>query len=275
MLTAERIELFKQMVSNNQSPTNPEDAADYEVVKAMIVSQAMAGQVAQTPSTTVVTPTYTANVPVASVPAVATTLTPTTPVAASFDSPVPSNGSAFTMEDAMKSAMAVDHYLKPKYGQMFIDNEVVNNDPIFVSIDLDSIVVKSSIKAGNPVKYYSTLNGRDCIQGGSWADVVADVQKIDPKARPYFCVDLAMKVAKPICAFDNRIVVDTGCYLGHTTATTNWKDWSRFYQALPTHTGSVFVKLTRQDVKKDSNQWGLLNFEYVTNEQAQQLGLVA
>lgn len=266
MLTAERIEIFKQLIANNQIPTNPEDNADFEIVKAMVISQASAGQVAQPAAVP-------ATIPVAQP---ATALTPAAPVrTTAVDTPVPSNGSSFTMEDAMKSAMAVDHYLKPKYGQMFIDNDVVNNDPIYVSIDLDSIVVKSSIKAGNPVKYYSTLNGRDCLQGGSWADIVADVQKIDPKARPYFCVDLAMKVAKSVCTFDGRIVVDAGCYLGHTTATTNWKDWSRFYSALPTHTGSVFVKLTRQDVKKDSNQWGLLNFEYVSNEVAQQLGLMA
>ena len=263
MLTAERIELFKTMLINNQIPTNPEDTADFEIVKAMVISQATAGDAATVAANQTQTPNL---VPV-------NNTAPAT-VASTASAPVASNGSAFTMEEAMKSSMAVDSYLKVKYGQTFINDQTVSDDPIYVSIDLDSIVVKSAIKAGNPVKYYSTLNGKDCLQGGSWADVVADMQKIDPKARPYFCVDLAMKVAQDIKAFNGQVIMSTGNFIGHTTATTNWKDWSRFYQALPTHTGSVFVKLTRQNVKKDNNSWGLLNFEYVNDAQAQALGLV-
>ena len=267
MLTAERIELFKQMLANNQIPANPEDTADFEIVKAMVISQVTAGQAvpSQEPAAAPVT-----NL----VPVAATNKAPAA-VVNNASAPVASNGNAFTMEEAMKSSMVVDSYLKVKYGQTFINDQTVSDDPIYVSIDLDSVVVKSAIKAGNPVKYFSTLNGKDCLQGGSWADVVADMQKIDPKARPYFCVDLSMKVAQDIKAFNGQVIMSTGNYIGHTTATTNWKDWSRFYQSLPTHTGNVFVKLTRQNVKKDNNSWGLLNFEYVNDAQAQALGLVA
>ena len=265
MLTAERIELFKQMLVNNQTPANPEDTADFEIVKAMVISQATAGDTA-TPSTAVALPA-TSNPVTVMTPAVPNT----TPVAV----PVASNGGTFTMEEAMMSSMAVDSYIKVKYGQTFINDQTVSDDPIYVSIDLDTVVVKSAIKAGNPVKYFSTLNGRDCLQGGSWADVVADMQKVDPRARPYFCVDLSMKVIQDIKAFNGQVVVPVGSYIGHTTATTNWKDWSRFYSSLPTHTGTVIVKLTRQNVKKDNNSWGLLNFEYINDAQAHALGLIA
>lgn len=268
MLTQENIVKYQQMIANGQTPTAPEELADFEVVKAMMQGQAMAAA-----SATTNVPTVAAPAPLT--PAAATPLTPTNPAALVIDMPTPSNGSLFTMEDAMRSSMAVDQYLKVKFGQTFIGDEVVSNDPIYVSIDLDSVVVKLSIKAGQPVKYFSTLNGRDCLQGGSWAEVVADMRKIDPKARPYYCVDLAMQVAKDIKAFDGHVVTKTGSSLGHTTATTNWKDWIRFYNSLPIHTGRVFVRITRQDMKKDSSQWGLLNFAYVTDEQAQSLGLVA
>lgn len=258
MLTQENIVKYQQMIAKGQTPTAPEELADFEVVKAMMQGQAMAAASA------------TSNVPAVAAPA---------PLAPAPITDIPtqlaSNGSAFTMEDAMKSSMAVDQYLKVKFGQTFIGDEVVSNDPIYVSIDLDSVVVKLSIKAGQPVKYFSTLNGRDCLQGGSWAEVVADMRKIDPKARPYYCVDLAMQVAKDVKAFDGHVVVKAGLSLGHTTATTNWKDWLRFYNSLPTHTGRVYVRITRQDMKKDSSQWGLLNFAYVTDEDAQTLGLVA
>lgn len=258
MLTQENIVKYQQMIVNGQTPTAPEELADFEVVKAMMQGQAMAAASA------------TSNVPAVAAPA------PLAPASiADIPTQLPSNGSAFTMEDAMKSSMAVDQYLKVKFGQTFIGDEVVSNDPIYVSIDIDSVVVKLSIKAGQPVKYFSTLNGRDCLQGGSWAEVVADMRKIDPKARPYYCVDLAMQVAKDIKAFDGHVVTKTGSSLGHTTATTNWKDWIRFYNSLPTHTGRIFVRITRQDMKKDSSQWGLLNFAYVTDEQVQSLGLVA
>lgn len=262
MLTQENIVKYQNMIINGQTPTTPEEIADFEVVKAMMTGQAMAAASA--------TPAPAQTQALAPVQA----LTPVEPVHTEVAPVVPSNGSSFTMEDAMKSSMAVDKYLKVRYGVTSISDEVVSNDPIYVKIDLDSIVVKQSIKAGNPVKYYSTLDGRTCLQGGTWVEAISDMQKIDPKARPYFCVDLAMEVAKDVKAFDGTVVASVGTMIGHTTATTNWKDWSRFYQALPTHTGSVFVRLTRQDVKKDSNQWGLVNFAYVTDEQAQALGLM-
>lgn len=269
MLTQENIVKYQTMIANGQVPTTPEEKADYEVVKAMMTSSAMAATVAQ-PAASTPAPVQQPIVPIT--PAVA----PLQPVAAepAYMPIMPENGSAFTMEDAMKSSLAVDAYLKVKFGQTFIGDDVVSNDPIYVKIDLNSVVVKLAIKAGNPVKYFSTINGRDCLQGGSWADVVADMRKIDPKAQPYYCVDLGMQVAKDVKGFDGHVVSQAGAFIGHTTATTNWKDWSRFYAALPTHTGSVFVRLTRQDIKKNNNQWGLLNFEYVTDEQAQALALV-
>lgn len=263
MLTAERIETFKQMLINNQSPTSPEDISDFEIVKAMVLGQAMTSTAVPTPAP--------ATVP-ATVPA-PTALTPAPAAAPAVPLPTPTNGNSFTMEDAMKASMAVDKYLKVKNGVTYVNNDVVSNDPIYVKINLDSVVVKQSIKAGNPVKYMSTLDGRTCLQGGSWIDAVADMQKIDPKARPYFCVDLALQLVKDVKAFDGSIIAASGEVLGHTTATTNWKDWSRFYAALPTHTGEIYARLTRQDVKKDNNQWALIEFQYVTDEQAKQLGL--
>ena len=271
MLTAERMEIFKQMIINNQSPANPEDISDFEIVKAMMVGQAMTATAVPTPAPAP------ANVAPVAVPVPVATIAPA-PVPATNTAPAttlltPTNGSSFTMEDAMKASMAVDKYLKVKHGVTYVNNDVVSNDPIYVKINLDSVVVKQSIKAGNPVKYMSTLDGRTCLQGGSWIDAVADMQKIDPKARPYFCVDLALQVVKDVRAFDGSIIAAVGEVLGHTTATTNWKDWSRFYSALPTHTGEIYARLTRQDVKKDNNQWGLVEFQYITDEQAKQLGI--
>lgn len=257
MLTQETITKYQTMIQNGQAPTTPEEIADYEVVKAMMTSTAMAA--------TSVTP--------ATVPA---PIAPLTPVAQP-EVPVltPANGSAFSMEDAMKASMAVDKYLRVRFGVTSISDEVVSNDPIYVKIDIDSVVVKQSIKAGSPVKYLSSIDGKTCLQGGTWVEAIADMQKIDPKARPYFCVDLAMEVVKDVKAFDGTVVAPVGTVIGHTTATTNWKDWLRFYQSLPTnHTGSVYARLTRQDMKKDNNSWGLVNFQYVTDEQAKALGLV-
>lgn len=260
MLTQENIVKYQTMIQNGQAPTDPQEVADFEVVKAMMTSQAMTATAVPTPSTSMVP----APAPVPLTPV--ETPTPTVPV-------MTATGSAFTMDEAMKASMAVDKYLRVKPGVTYISEEVVSNDPIFVKINLDSVVVKQSIKAGSPVKYLSTLDGRTCIQGGTWLEAIADMQKIDPKARPYFCVDLAMTVAKDVKAFDGTVIATVGNVLGHTTATTNWKDWSRFYSALPTHTDDVYVRLTRQDVKKDNKQWALLEFQYVTDEQAAQLGL--
>lgn len=273
MLTQEKINTFNQIIASNGTPA-PEDVADFEIYKAMLNSQALAGASANTTQQT--NPAF-AN-PTAN-PAPVNNLVPVanptaTPVTVTNAGSLPSNGSHYTIDDLMSNAMAVDKYLKVKYQQLFVGDDVVAGDSIYVTIDLDSVVYKLSIKGGNPVTYASTLDGKTCTSGGSWLEAVADIQKKDPKARPYNCADIPMVVAKEIKSPSGMVLADKGSILGHTTATTNWKEWSAFYKTLAEKHGVILVKVSRKDVVKDTNKWGLLTFAPVSDEEALALGII-
>ncbi|MBP5470978.1 MAG: hypothetical protein J6Z11_17245, partial [Candidatus Riflebacteria bacterium] len=227
MLTQEKMVQFNQLIASNGTPA-PEDVADFEIYKAMLNSQAMAASSASQSQNN--NPNFAAPTP-APVPAA---LTPVeTPVQAGpVPNTVPANGSHFTMDDLMAKTMAVDKYLKVKYQQMFIGDDVIGSDHIFVRINLDNVVYKLSIKGGQPVSYASTLDGKTATTGGSWLEAVADIQAKDAKARPYNCADIPMVVAKEIKSPAGMILADEGTILGHTTSTTNWREWVNFYQSL-------------------------------------------
>ena len=278
MLTPEKISYFNQLLQAGSVP-GPEDSADWEIYKALQNSQALAQQAA-TPATATAGGIMSAPVPASVAAPVSAPVS--APVAAPMDSAnnqpmvMPSNGT-YTMDDLMSNQMVVDNYLKVKYQQTFIGNDVVGDKEIYVSINLSNVVAKMSIKGGQPVSYASTVDGKTCISGGSWVEAVADIQKKDPKARPYNCVDLPMKIVKDVKGFTGNIVASTGTVIGHTTSTTNWKPWVDFYRNLPQEVRErgeeVYVKLTRRDVSKNSNNWALVDFEYIPFEKAQELGL--
>lgn len=282
MLTPEKINYFNQLLQTGNVP-GPEDSADWEIYKAYQNSQALAQQATAPVSAPIPPAAGLMNAPVAA----PVTAPVTAPVAANIPTnnvsnqamAAPANGTSYTMDDLMSNQMVVDNYLKVKYQQTFIGNDVVGDKEIYVAINLSNVVAKLSIKGGQPVSYASTVDGKVCLSGGSWLEAVADIQKKDPKARPYNCVDLPMTVIKEVKGFSGNTVAAVGTVIGHTTSTTNWKPWVDFYRNLPQEVRErgeeVYVKLTRRDVSKNSNNWALVDFEYVPLEQAHNMGLVS
>jgi hypothetical protein len=271
MLNQEKIAQFEQLIASN-TPCAPEDQADFEVYKALKMSQTLAAQAAA--------PTP------AQMPApIAQTAAPAPVEVYSAEvvrSPVeavqvvrPASGSFYSMDDLAANTMSADKYIKVRNQQTSVGGELIANKEIFAVLNFSDVRAKQSIKGGNPVKYYSTVDGRTCIEtGGAWIDAINDIKKIARDARPYSCVDFTVSVAKDLVGYDGNIIAPVGTRLGHTTATTNWKNWLKFWQTLPSHEGKVFVKITRVDVKKDSNQWALLDFEYVPDDAAASIGLI-
>lgn len=259
-------ERFNFLMQSGQAPL-PEEAADFEMYKALIQSQSLAqNAVAPTPA-----PAQNLMTPVA--PAIPTA--PAVPVVT--PTPVASNGT-FSMDDLMSNKMSVDSYLRVKYQQLLIGDDLVGDQELYVSINLANVVLKMSIKGGSPVIYRSTTDGKTCTSGGSWLAAIEEVQRKSPTAQPYNCADIPMVIAKNVKNFQGNVVASVGAMVGHTTSTTNWRNWVSFYQSLPDDVKErkeeVFVKITRQDIQKKGNSWSVLAFEYITFEQANQLGLV-
>lgn len=276
MLTQEKINAFNLLLQQGQAPA-PEDAADFEMYKAYLNSQALAQNMAQAPAPApqpAAAPAQ-ANL-MAPVPAAAPVPAPA-PVPAAAPMMMPSNGGNYSMDDLMTNTMVVDNYLKVKYQQTFIGDSAIIDPELYVAIDLSSVVAKVSIKGGQPVKYASTTDGKTCVAGGSWVEAVADIQKLDPRARPYNCVDVPMKLLRDAHGVTGKAVAFLGTVLGHTTSTTNWKLWVEFYRSLPQEVRDngevVYAKITREDKKKDTNSWALVKFTYISKEEANNLGL--
>lgn len=272
MLTQEKINHFNILIQTNQAPS-PEDSADFEIYKALLNSQSLAQ--AQATSNPTPNPLMTTPTPVAA-PTVTSVSAPVAPVSAPA-SVMPANGT-YSMDDLMTNGMVVDNYLKVKYQQTFIGNDVVGDKELYVSINLDNVVAKVSIKGGSPVVYRSTIDGKNCLSGGTWLAAVEEVQRKDPKARPYNCADLPMVIAKDVKDFSGNVLCGVGSTIGHTTSTTNWRNWVEFYRHLPEEVRErkeeIFVKVVRKDVEKNNNRWAVLDFEYIPPKEAIALGLV-
>lgn len=269
MLTPEKMAQFNVLISNNQAP-QPEDSADFEIYKAMMASAMNVAPavepapVAEPVATPVTTPAVSNMVTHTPAPRNQEVVSVITPI----------NGNSYSMDDLMSNSMLADKYIKVRHQQTTVGGELVANKEIYGILDFADVRAKQSIKAGNPVKYRSTVDGKTCIEtGGTWIDAITEMKRISPDAKPYNCVDFTIEVAQDIKTYEGQVVAEAGTRLGHTTATTNWKYWLEFWRSLPEHTGSVYVKITREDVKKDANQWALLKFEYIPNEMALSLGL--
>ena len=266
MLTPEKINAFNILLANNQAPA-PEDAADFEIYKAMRLSSAMAAQEAA--PTVTPTPAPVPTVPAAPAPIAVKEAEPVTVFA-------PANGNAYSMDDLMSNTMLADKYIKVKNQQTFIGDDLIGNKELYVILNFADIRAKQTIKGGNPVKYRSTVDGRTCIDtGDTWMNAVMEIKRLAPDAKPYNCVDLTFTLLKDAVAYDGSVVAPAGTRLGHTTATTNWKKWVEFYRSLPTHEGEVIVRLSREDVQKETNKWALVNFVYVSEAEAASLGLIS
>lgn len=187
MLTPEKINYFNQLLQTGNVP-GPEDSADWEIYKAYQNSQALAQQAAAQVSAPIPPAAGLMNAPVAA----PVTAPVTAPVAANIPTnnvsnqamAAPANGTSYTMDDLMSNQMVVDNYLKVKYQQTFIGNDVVGDKEIYVAINLSNVVAKLSIKGGQPVSYASTVDGKVCLSGGSWLEAVADIQKKTRKRDP-------------------------------------------------------------------------------------------
>lgn len=191
-----------------------------------------------------------------------------TAVAAPAGGAVVVPGQMLSMNALMSAGLSVDAWLKVKEYGLVVGSAAALVPEILVTIDMTEgrgFIPKMSIKAGNPAQYFSTTDGVSCDKGGSWADAVAKATVLDNKARPYRAVDLPMTLVNDVSDPKGNVLAKAGSTLGHTTATTNWKNWEAFYKAVAVAGligQTVQVKLTAERLtNKNNNAWGVIQFE--------------
>lgn len=176
------------------------------------------------------------------------------------------------MDTVSAGQMAVDAWIKVKeFGLLIGDSSILFQDCL-CSIDMtdgSGFVVKKAIKAGNPAQYWYTTDGVTCSQGGSWDAAVQKAKSMDPKAYEYRCVDLPFTLLEDIKVKEKggeKVLATAGQKLGHTTSTTNWKNWEAFFGECKDKEllkEPVVVRLTAEPRNNGTNKWGVIAFELV------------
>ncbi|MEN7527932.1 hypothetical protein [Cupriavidus sp. DL-D2] len=176
-----------------------------------------------------------------------------------------------TMESLMSGSINVDIWLKVKEFGLLVGDKSDLVSEIKAIIDMTEgtgFVVKKSIKAGNPVQYWSTYDGVGCDKGGSWTDAIAKARQIDPKAGEYRSVDVPMVLTEDVKnAKGDVVLAEAGKTAGYSTSTTNWREWETFYKSV------VMAGLLGKRVEvvvgfkpmsnKNNNKWGVMTWTLV------------
>jgi hypothetical protein len=178
--------------------------------------------------------------------------------------PAVGSGAPMGMGDFMTGGMSVDDWLKVKFfGLLIGDSDKFITDGINVEINLSEVSYCQCIKFGNnPTTYNKTYDGVSCVEGGTWAEAVSKAKAIDQKARSYNSADI------PMTLLDEVNGVASGTRLGHSLSTTNRNNWQSFVRKVieagnDAEKDIVEVKITHEKKEKNSNQWGLLQFELI------------
>jgi hypothetical protein len=157
--------------------------------------------------------------------------------------------------------LAVDHWLKVNQFGLFIDANRTPFKSLELALSLDEIVATRQIKAGHPVKYWKTLDGATCLTGGSWEDVVAEAQILDPRARDYRSADLPFVALSDIVSADGELLAAKDERIGHSLSMTGWRSFSRFLRRLHNLERETYrIALGFKALSRGPNCWGVLEF---------------
>lgn len=177
-------------------------------------------------------------------------------------------GKPLSMETIGGGSLSVDAWIKVNEDGLKIGDSALIST-LVVSLEMTDgrgFIVKRSVKAGKtPAQYFSTYDGVTATSGGSWDTAMARALAIDPTAREYRSVDLPFRLEEVAIDIKGKEAGKVGTMLGHSTSTTNWSNWEKFYKevsAAGLMGQTVLVKLTAQArSNKASNVWGVIAFE--------------
>lgn len=187
-------------------------------------------------------------------------------------------GKPLSMDTLSTGSINVDTWIKVKeYGILVGDVKAPQAIPKLVAsiemTDGKGFLCKQSIKAGNPAQYWATYDGVTCPGTGTWEQAIQKAASISPTARPYRAVDLPLTLLEPAMSGATELA-KVGTILGHSTATTNWKNWESFYKdcaqaGLIGKTVKVEVGF-EEKTNKANNVWGVLTFKLLGEVEEQE-----
>lgn len=188
-------------------------------------------------------------------------------LAASFGAPGAGlRRESIRMADLLVGGLAVDQWLKVKEFGLLIgaDNQLIPE--LLVDIDMTAVQPNYCVKFGNPAQYVKTYDKVTASNGQSWGEAVAAAKRVDPRVREYRSADIPMTLAVDVRTHK------AGTRLGHSLATTNWKNYQAFYELLLSQglqDSAVRVLLGFEpQTNNRGNRWGVITFSVVDAEAA-------
>jgi len=180
-------------------------------------------------------------------------------------------GRTLSMDDIAGRGISVDSWIGVKEFGILAGKDRTLVPSVVVALDMHELAVHLAVKFGNPPVYYKSYDGVTCAQGGSWADAVAKCMKSDPGNKgEYRAVDLPMTVLESVILEEKKqkkTVLEVGERIGHSTSTTNWRNWETFYKELVRanlHHSILKVELGYEAKSNPAgNRWGVLTFKFL------------
>lgn len=171
-----------------------------------------------------------------------------------------------TLDDLSVGSMLVDGWLKTTAFGLSIGDDPKVFDTIQVSINIADIKVKKAVRwvLNNVPNYGASYdNGVTEVRSGrSWAQVVREAKRLDPRAFEYVTVDLPLIVLEPL-ELKKSPILPAGSTLGHVPSATGMKGVREFInKARRTHGDLPLVgqisceRMTKEGV----NPWGVISF---------------
>lgn len=178
-----------------------------------------------------------------------------------------------SIEDLENYGMAVDSILKIKSGSFFLDKEEVKA-PLKVKILFNEVKDKTSIKVdcgGGKVEYYHTYDGINEVRGGTFDSKVCYCKRINPNVDTYPSYDITMEVVEDVLNEQGKVVASVGSRIGHSTATTSFRNWVDFVKACKkagidiskNGEGVALAEISLETKKSDKFTWKVPVFKLV------------
>lgn len=171
-----------------------------------------------------------------------------------------------TLDDILDGDLAVDDWLKVSYFGMTMKSapEALFKE-LVIEIDVNDIAFSKMMKYtvnGQP-KYIRSRDGINAVGGGSWADAIAQGERLSGKeAQVYTAADLPMTVVDDFSVGGN-VIIEGGTVVGHTTSTTNFRYLKPFLKEVAKKglTGQpVRVKIGHEAKADKGFKWGVITF---------------
>lgn len=182
-------------------------------------------------------------------------------------------------DDLDNGSLAVDGFVQSKFEGLTFKMQDENLtkgttivDEALVTLNFsENVTVFRGMKYGNkPTIYIKTFeNGdgaKEARSGQLWTAAVAKAKLADPNAYEYTGADIEMKAKEDIKDVKGKVVVPAGMSLGHSTTPTGLKSLKALRKAIEAANlldSEVVVKLTNTPQSKGGNDWGILTFELI------------